>query len=57
MGNFTEARNPKPKEPKENQMKRLLTMICVSEVDRLDRFIQCHAALPGFATMHPVSGL
>ena len=33
MGDFTEARNPKPKEPKENQLKRLLTMICVSEVD------------------------
>jgi hypothetical protein len=31
-----------------------LTMICVSKVDR---FIQCHAAVPGFATMHLVSGL
>ena len=60
MGDFTEARTQKPKEPKEpkeNQMKRLLKRICVSKVDRLDRFIQCHAAVPGFAMMHPVSGL
>ena len=63
MGDFTEARNQKPKEPKEPKESKepnetaFEQDMCVSKVDRLERFIQCHAAVPGFAMMHPVSGL
>eukprot|EP00435_Cladocopium_sp_Y103_P043470 s982_g12.t1 len=39
--NQTNRRNQK------NQVKRLLDMTCLSKVDRLDRFIRCHA----FASM------
>ena len=53
MGDFTEARNQKPKEAKEPNELAFEHDMCVSKVDRLDRFIQCHAGAACFMMRIP----